>query len=354
MLRYLSYCFLFLTAWNPLSAATVTVTAGAGGNFFSPAYFVINPGDTVQWVWKDGHHNTSSYSMPAGVSGWYGNLNSSDTQYLYVPSVSGLYQYTCTHHSAMDGSFLVRGCSYPGQPVVNGSWENSPCAGTSAIVLRTAPQPGATYQWLRGATLIPGASADSLRTAVPGSYTVLVNRCGVDSLSLPYTVAAYPLPAPSFSYSASGLHYTFTNTTASPAAYLFRWHFGDGSPVVTGIHTEHTFSKSGIYQVQLFISDSTESCSDSTTQAVDRALDISNTAKDSLTIHPNPTAASIDIRGTGAGSVQLYDLYGNMILAPSTVATEHQLDVAGLPAGPYLLLFRTAQGNTFTKRIIVY
>ena len=47
-------------------AVIVTVTVGAGGNYFIPSSFTVNAGDTVKWVWATGHHNTSAYS----VTGW--------------------------------------------------------------------------------------------------------------------------------------------------------------------------------------------------------------------------------------------------------------------------------------------
>ncbi|MBL7712802.1 MAG: PKD domain-containing protein [Chitinophagaceae bacterium] len=349
-------CFLLcLLAWKGLSAATVTVTAGVGGNFFSPAFFTINPGDTVQWVWKDGHHNTSSYSVPAGAANWYSNLNSTDTQYLYVPLLSGLYQYTCTHHSAMDGSFFVSGCTYPDKPIISGSWAGSPCDGMAAIVLRTPAQAGASYQWLRsGGLLMPGATTDSLRTLAPSAYRVLVNRCGVDSLSAPFTVTSYPLPLPSFSFTASGLYYTFTNTTPGTDAYLFRWDFGDGSTEFTGIHATHLFSASSAYRVRLLISDSAGNCPDSTAQTIHTELDIQPYTRGMMTIAPNPATTAVHISCTLPCSVQLCDLRGTLLRHAAPAGSQHQLDLAGIPPGTYLLLLRDAQGNSRSERIIVY
>lgn len=355
MQRSLIYCFLFLLVCGRLSAAIVVVTAGVGGNFFSPAFFTINPGDTVQWVWKDGHHNTSSYSVPAGTSGWYSNLNSTDTQYLYVPLASGLYQYTCTHHSAMDGSFFVSGCTFPDKPIISGSWEGSPCDGMAAIVLRTPPQAGASYQWLRsGGLLVPGAIADSLRTLAPSVYRVLINRCGVDSLSDPFTLASYPLPLTSFSYTASGLHYTFTNTTPGTDAYLFRWDFGDGSPEFTGIHATHLFTTDGTYKVRLQISDSAENCPETTIQTLNTELGISRDPIGAIAIGPNPATTAVFINCTLPCSVQLCDLRGTMLRHAARARQQHQLDLAGLPPGTYLLLLRDMQGSIRRERINVY
>src|SRR5688572_23615279 len=101
-----------------LRATMVVVTVGSGGNFFSPANFTINPGDTVKWVWVAGFHNTSGFTRPAGATSWFGNITSIDTVFYHTPVVSGLYTYTCTHHSGMDGSFFVTGCTFPNKPVI--------------------------------------------------------------------------------------------------------------------------------------------------------------------------------------------------------------------------------------------
>src|ERR1043166_2352150 len=52
------------------SAATVIVTIGANECFcFSPSPVTIHPGDTVQWVWDDEGHSTTSGTpgMPDGL-----------------------------------------------------------------------------------------------------------------------------------------------------------------------------------------------------------------------------------------------------------------------------------------------
>src|SRR5437588_8437583 len=42
------------------SGATVTVTVGDGGFFFSPSSVTIQPGDTVRWSWSSAGHSSTS------------------------------------------------------------------------------------------------------------------------------------------------------------------------------------------------------------------------------------------------------------------------------------------------------
>ncbi|MFA7361469.1 MAG: T9SS type A sorting domain-containing protein [Candidatus Kapaibacterium sp.] len=64
-------------------------------------------GDTIKWVWESGFHNTVSNTIPGGAASWNSLITSSDTVYSYVITVPGIYNYECTFHSGMTGSFTA-------------------------------------------------------------------------------------------------------------------------------------------------------------------------------------------------------------------------------------------------------
>lgn len=352
MNRFFILALFSLMFNSPLFAATVVVKTGDGGNYFSPAHVTINVGDTIKWVWIAGHHNTSSYSIPTGATAWYSNLDSSTPEFYIVPLVSGMYRYTCTHHSGMDGSFFVRGCSFPEQPLISLSWNKDPCSGGVKALLRTKPQAGASYQWLKDASLLSGATADSLSVSVSGSYKVLVNRCGEDSIAHPYFIPAYPLPPASFSYAASSLIFSFTNTTSSISGYSFSWNFGDGSPEVSDIHPMHPYSSAGKYDVRLTIKDSAGLCIDSTIQTLNALLSIDKIFYDKdVHIFPNPATDDVNIISSSVFRVELKDLFGQTLLQRSCYQSEHHFNIQSIVPGIYLLCLYNSVGSRFVHHI---
>lgn len=76
-------------------------------NTFIPDTLTVQVGDTVRWVWTSGAHTTTSTNIPSGAAAWDNPLTASDTQFEYVVTVEGMYNYVCTPHVnlGMTGSF---------------------------------------------------------------------------------------------------------------------------------------------------------------------------------------------------------------------------------------------------------
>ena len=69
-------------------------------------------------------------------------------------------------------------------------------------------------------------------------------------------VTGCPLPTAGFSYAASGLNVTFTNSSAVTGNTTYSWDFGDGSKSSTQQDPSYTYATSGTYNVCLTIADS--------------------------------------------------------------------------------------------------
>lgn len=81
------------------SKATIHYVA-VENNRFNPSTFVMNLGDSVLWTWSAGSHTTTSTAIPSGATPWFESMDISNTAFLYIPAVSGAYNYECYFHSA--------------------------------------------------------------------------------------------------------------------------------------------------------------------------------------------------------------------------------------------------------------
>ena len=68
------------------------------------------------------------------------------------------------------------------------------------------------------------------------------------------------------------------------------------------------------------------------------------------TIYPNPAVDRIRIDGVEAVEVQVYNALGQLV---KTVENTHEINVAGLPQGVYLLRIRDEEGKVFTAKLAV-
>lgn len=84
----------------PASKATIHVVDVEDFSF-TPSSFIATTGDTIQWVWMDGGHTTTSTTIPAGADTWDAPLTSGSPTFQYVPNVAGVYSYVCTPHVGM-------------------------------------------------------------------------------------------------------------------------------------------------------------------------------------------------------------------------------------------------------------
>jgi plastocyanin len=90
--------------------ATVTVDVGGASNVFTPSSVTIHQGDTVEWVWKGGFHNTTSV---AGIAEQWSSPTTStvDTTFDHTFTHVGTFAYCCSIHGSDNGNQTARGMS---------------------------------------------------------------------------------------------------------------------------------------------------------------------------------------------------------------------------------------------------
>ena len=104
----ITLALLFVSVSN--SNATIHTFSVASFQF-SPTSVAVNVGDTVAFVWTSGSHTTTSTSVPAGASTWDAPMNSSNPGFIYVVTVAGTYNFHCSIHPSMVGSFVATSSS---------------------------------------------------------------------------------------------------------------------------------------------------------------------------------------------------------------------------------------------------
>ena len=67
-----------------------------------------------------------------------------------------------------------------------------------------------------------------------------------------------------------------------------------------------------------------------------------------VTVYPNPASETVRIEGLEPAEVQVYNTLGQMV---KTVKDSHEINMAGLPQGVYLLRIADADGNIYTNKI---
>src|SRR5438445_7384616 len=84
-------------------SATVTVNVGPGLSFTPPSV-TITQGDTVQWVWQDATHSSTS-DATTGPEVWNSGLRATGT-FSHTFNTVGDWPYYCTLHSSPGGTAM--------------------------------------------------------------------------------------------------------------------------------------------------------------------------------------------------------------------------------------------------------
>ncbi|MFB6073895.1 MAG: plastocyanin/azurin family copper-binding protein [Haloarculaceae archaeon] len=122
---------------NGSTTHTVEMWTKGGDYYFDPIGLAVDPGDTVQWVVKQGDHSATAYSdandadqrIPDGAASFdSGVLETDGATFSHTFRATGTYDYFCTPHKqlGMVGRIV---CGEPGGPAESGSIPNRPSSG---------------------------------------------------------------------------------------------------------------------------------------------------------------------------------------------------------------------------------
>lgn len=189
----------------------------------------------------------------------------------------------------------------------------------------------------------------------PGTYNVvLIVTTSNGVLTGAGFVVVYPNPVAGFTYSATGLTATFTNTTSGGMNYF--WDFGDFA-TSTLTNPVHTYTTGGTYWVCLTAVNQ-YGCPDSLCQQVtvgpQGMYDFEKI--NSIILFPNPAHRKFLIKLQNNvnenNSVSLYNMMGEKILEQKLNGTETLIDVSEISAGIYYVRV-TGESFSAAKQIVV-
>ena len=102
----LTSCFFFFSFL--FVSATIHQVSVSNYQFSPQTLPNVLVGDTIDWIWQNGAHTTTSTTIPAGAAAWDEPMNGTSTTYRYIVAVAGTYNYLCTPHASdMLGSFVA-------------------------------------------------------------------------------------------------------------------------------------------------------------------------------------------------------------------------------------------------------
>lgn len=191
---------LLLLLAFPSMATIVTVTQQS--LTFNPKVFTVKVGDTIRWVWTAGTHTTTSANIPAAAASWDSPLTSSTTQFEYVVTAAGSYDYVCTPHAdlGMVGSFTATGTLGINEEIVNNS-------------VKIYPNPAVNLTNVM-------FNADKSNTAVLSVYDLLGNQVNKQDVSIRQGTNNLLLPVESMQ---PGIYFVELKFMDQPAAIVRRF-----------------------------------------------------------------------------------------------------------------------------------
>lgn len=165
---------------------------------------------------------------------------------------AGLYRVIVTNPQGCFDTAVAVSVQLNPLPVVNVSAGRLIACVGDTIILRATQQIGHVYQWLRNGAAVANAQADSLVTALPGQYVVVVtdsNNCtavsGQISLQQHPTSSSQVQIQGTLNFCAGDSVSLILTPTA---AATYQW-FRNGIPLVNDTLTQLTVNSAGNYQV---------------------------------------------------------------------------------------------------------
>lgn len=164
----------------------------------------------------------------------------------------------------------------------------------------------------------------------------------------------------------------YLNWTVAPDAIKYRYRYREvGAPVwITKLTTGTTKLLKSLdcatayeWQVQAVYDDTPKlnsawSALQTFTTAACRLDGAKETTTADIRLYPNPASASVTVQAiTDAYQldmfVELYNLQGEKLKSYVTNDTAFEMDVSDVPAGTYLVVVHTAEGEAFTQQVVI-
>jgi plastocyanin len=335
----------FLVGWSGVAAAT-TITVDVKSNFFSPSDVTIMAGDTVQWVFDEGVHTTTSSD---GL--WDSGIRSAGSTFQFTFNQAGNFNYKCTLHFQccnMAGRVHVTSTVNPTVAQLMVSAPSSVTAGSPFDVTVTAVDVfGNTATGYTGT--VSFSSRDPFPAVLPANYTFTSNdqgrhtfsggvtffTAGAQTLTVQDTANAAITGSATITVSAGAiaqLVVTALSNTFAGSPFDVSVTVVDGSGnIVTGYSGTVTFSSSDSYPAVL-PADYTFTSSDQGRHAFTGGATLFTAGAQTLTAQDT---ANSSLTGKATVAVVAAPASQFRITAPATVVSGTPFDVTLAAVDPY-------------------
>ncbi|MBL0281400.1 MAG: T9SS type A sorting domain-containing protein [Bacteroidetes bacterium] len=235
------------------------------------------------------------------------------------------------------------------------------CQGSS--VLLTATYSGATVQWNKNGTNIPGATSETYNVTTKGNYSCVTTSACDTTESTPIFVNVIKNPNASISaggpttFCAGG---SVILTEVAVAGCTYQWYKG-ATPIAGATSLTYTATTSGNYKCR--VTKAATGCfKNSNAIAVSvpcreglPAGEAGEMIANEINVYPNPatTFITIETNESDIESVTLYDALGRLINNVSSQENSVIINVANLSAGIYFVKIKTSNAfsiTTFVKK----
>lgn len=281
-----------------VSSAANKFTVSVANFQFTPSNLNVSVGDTIEWVWQNGTHTTTSTSVPSGASNWDAPMSTTSRSFKYIISTAGVYNYWCTIHApAMAGTINASSVL----PVSLSNFSVTPEKNGALLKWTTASE--FNTDWF----IVKKSINASLYTEV-----ARVKAAGNSSIVQRYSLT--------------------DENTGTAYKYIY-------------------------YELQIIDKDGSSSLS-----SIQKFINNNAVKRLIIQINPNPVASmghlmfQFNAESQGEMKVQLYDVNGKMILQANMQAVpglnNGHLHLGTLPAGIYNAVF-LMDGMKETYRVVV-
>ncbi|HXB42257.1 MAG TPA: carboxypeptidase regulatory-like domain-containing protein [Bacteroidia bacterium] len=181
-----------------------------------------------------------------------------------------------------------------------------------------------------------------------GIYRDTINVHGHDSLVFT-TLSVKPLPTLTVSASADTIcngNSAVLTAIGNSASYL--WSANAGSV------TTATVSVSPTTTTTYTITGTLNACPVVKTikVAVKSCIGIQTINQNGFTIYPNPASDKLFVQSSKAGSMKLVDIMGRVVLEQALITGNNEINVSGLPVGPYAISIQS-NGQITTGKLMI-
>lgn len=218
------------------------------------------------------------------------------------------------------------------------------CWGGSSLLATNIYSGGVTYQWLKSAVAIAGATSNTYSASEAGTYNCQVSVSGTCTFTgTPIVVKEHPLPDPIITRSGSTLK-------AQEYYVTYQW-YRDLSPIYGATTSMLPAATAGMYKVRVTDTNGCQAVSATYVLAGGSVTDVEDVAgQESFRIYPNPARNQFTIEGISAKEVYVFNSVGSLIMRS---AAQSAYDISLVPAGAYWVAIIDQKGLTRRATLIV-